>query len=665
MDQDSDDLVETIERALEEDPDGAEAGGAGSEAGHETDAADESEPGDVPRRSTYKKKRSPIWQHYESVEEGTKHKCRACDRTFRSATSTSSLRYHIEKQHPHLLAMEQRRGQKRRAGDAPFDQARFEDLLAQAVARNGLSLRLVDDESFLRVLDYLRPGCRPPNRRRMSQKSLPALRKRLEQIIRERISTVKYYSLSLDGWTSQANRQYQTVVFYGITKEWSLEVFEMDLVPVTAEAETGAYIAEEVQEVLQRWGLQKECLVAATTDSGANVKNAVRAHLGVDWIFCLGHALNLAVRDGLEVPEVKHLLEKAKAIASFFRASPKATRLLEEQQRRQESPSMKKLKIDNRTRWNSALKMLKRLVASRPAVSASLALSNNARRRVPDDLTGPEWALLGHLIQALQPLKAATKFLSQQRTPTLAFALPIMYRLLDHHLRQSDRAPGAVPSIPDTVRLAIHAGLTKRWAEFMGHRMPECVLLAVYLDPRFKDFSFVKDANVRQRLVQRAFDAAARLLGEPAAIASQASQDMEVEHGEADAPDAHSRLADLFGEEMLGGPPVPAAASPIAAELQAYHRKSPCALLEAAPGAARHIADPLAWWKARQAKYPRVAKLARRFLCLAATSVPAERAFSKAGWIVSKRRCALSNDSVSTLSFITTNAKYLPDQQME
>jgi hypothetical protein len=187
MDQDSDDLVETIERALADDPEGAEAGEAGSsKAGHETDV--ESEPGDAARRSANKKKRSPIWQHYESVEEGKKHKCRACDRLFQSSTSTFGLRYHIEKEHPHLLAMQQRRGQKRRAGDVPFDQARFEDLLAQAVARNGLSLCLVDDESFLRVLDYLRPGCRPPNRRRMSDKSLPALRKRLEQTIRERRS---------------------------------------------------------------------------------------------------------------------------------------------------------------------------------------------------------------------------------------------------------------------------------------------------------------------------------------------------------------------------------------------------------------------------------------------------------------------------------------------
>jgi hypothetical protein len=362
------------------------------------------------------------------------------------------------------------------------------------------------------------------------------------------------------------------VVFYGITKERNLEVFEMDLVAVTAEAETGQYIAEEVREVLQRWGLQKECLVAATTDSGANVKNAVCEHLAVDGIFCLGHALNLAVRDGLDVPQVKEVLEKAKAIASFFRASPKATRLLEEQQRRQESPNMKKLKIDNRTRWNSALKMLKRLVASRPAVSASLALSYNARRRVPEDLTGPEWALLvtpdpgaaaaqGHDQIPFAAAHSDPRLCSSDHVPPPRLSPPMLRSGSRRSILYSGyRAPGN-PRGSDQALGRVHGSPHARVR----------VLLAVYLDPRFKHFSFVKDANVRQRLVQRAFDAAARLLGEPGAIASQASQDMEVEHGDADAPDAHSRLADLFGEEMIGGPPVPAAASPIAAELQAYH----------------------------------------------------------------------------------------------
>jgi hypothetical protein len=52
----------------------------------------------------------------------------------------------------------------------------------------------------------------------------------------------------------------------------------------------------------------------------------------------------------------------------------------------------------------------------------------------------------------------ATKFLSQQRNPTLAFALPIVARLLNHHLES-------------------------RWSEFIDERMPEAVLLAVCLDP--------------------------------------------------------------------------------------------------------------------------------------------------------------------------------------
>jgi hypothetical protein len=220
----------------------------------------------------------------------------------------------------------------------------------------------------------------------------------MEKEIRERIATVRYYSVSLDGWTSTAGRQYLTVTFHGISKEWRLEAFEMDLLVAVTESETGEYIAREVRDILTHWGLEERCLLAATTDSGANAKNAVVSRLKVPWIFCLGHALNLAVRAGLALPEVRPLIDKAKTIAQFFRSSPKASRLLEEQQRRQEGLSVKKLKIDNRMRWNSAHKMLKRLLASRPAISASLALSSGTRRAVPNDLSAQEWSLIdmGH-----------------------------------------------------------------------------------------------------------------------------------------------------------------------------------------------------------------------------------------------------------------------------
>ena len=44
--------------------------------------------------------------------------------------------------------------------------------------------------------------------------------------------------------------------------------------------------------------------------------------------------------------------------------------------------------------------------------------------------------------------------------------------------------------------------------------------------------------------------------------------------------------------------------------------------------------DPLLWWKTHETTFPHLAKLARRYLCVPATSVPSERMFSKGGIIV-------------------------------
>ena len=51
--------------------------------------------------------------------------------------------------------------------------------------------------------------------------------------------------------------------------------------------------------------------------------------------------------------------------------------------------------------------------------------------------------------------------------------------------------------------------------------------------------------------------------------------------------------------------------------------------------------DPLIWWRVEHQRYPHLAKLAQKYLCLCAISVPSERIFSIAGQIVSDRRSAL------------------------
>ena len=59
--------------------------------------------------------------------------------------------------------------------------------------------------------------------------------------------------------------------------------------------------------------------------------------------------------------------------------------------------------------------------------------------------------------------------------------------------------------------------------------------------------------------------------------------------------------------------------------------------------------DPLGWWRMR------MVRLARKCLCVPATSAQAEWAFSRMGWLLNKRRLSLSGESVLMQMFLKDN----------
>ena len=64
---------------------------------------------------------------------------------------------------------------------------------------------------------------------------------------------------------------------------------------------------------------------------------------------------------------------------------------------------------------------------------------------------------------------------------------------------------------------------------------------------------------------------------------------------------------------------------------------------------------PLHWWSTHQHLYPNVGKLARKYLCVVATSVPSEQLFSTAGNVISVKRAALLPENVEKLIFLHDN----------
>lgn len=65
--------------------------------------------------------------------------------------------------------------------------------------------------------------------------------------------------------------------------------------------------------------------------------------------------------------------------------------------------------------------------------------------------------------------------------------------------------------------------------------------------------------------------------------------------------------------------------------------------------------NPLDWWMLQAPSYPVLAKLAKKYFCICASSSPSERLFSASGNILSKKRNLLKPEKLNILVFLAKN----------
>ncbi len=58
------------------------------------------------------------------------------------------------------------------------------------------------------------------------------------------------------------------------------------------------------------------------------------------------------------------------------------------------------------------------------------------------------------------------------------------------------------------------------------------------------------------------------------------------------------------------------------------------------------------WWKEHESVFPHIAQIARRVLCIPATSAPSERIFSVAGLTIANARARLNGDIAAAQIFL-------------
>lgn len=167
-------------------------------------------------------------------------------------------------------------------------------------------------------------------------------------------------------------------------------------------------------------------------------------------------------------------------------------------------------------------------------------------------------------------------------------------------------------------------------------------MIATMLDPRHKHLSFLSPA---QRVIANAkvvHLATAVGTGEEEAVPLNVDEDKS-DHPNTAATGSKSHVSAMA--LLLGDGYATHHDTDINAEFQNFLRETPPPL----------ECTPTDWWRDHGVRFPRLAKLAKRYLSIPATSVPSERVFSAAGLTVTRIRSRLTPEHVNMLIFLNKN----------
>ncbi|XP_073335813.1 E3 SUMO-protein ligase ZBED1-like [Pagrus major] len=481
------------------------------------------------------------------------------------------------------------------------------------IAKDMRPYSVVENTGFRYMVHSLEPRYVIPSQSFFTLKSIPNLYKETKLSVQESLNSAHRVAITWDAWTSKATVSYMTVTAHYVSSKWKLMSYVLQTRAMD-DSHTGANMCEFLKAMADEWGIEKHDLVLVT-DNASNMSLA--AELGnFLHVQCYAHTLNIACQRALKLPTVARLLGRVRRITAFFHRSTTASHVLEQKQALLELPKHK-LKTDAPTRWNSGFDMVERFLEQQPAVCAVL-LSPQVRKGAHDICTLSEADVSGaeHLVTALKPMKLATTTMSEESIPTLSVIAPLHAQLLANFTTASEDDP----MTREVVRQEAHM------PEEEGDNMAETH------DESEDDV--VEEFRVQGPELEEAGSSTPLTPSTPSTLRP-------------------SSLTALLGQTFSAVTTVKPKSVQIRVEeeVRRYLEAPSLPLTD----------NPLEWWRSNNLMYPRLAKLAKRYLCIPGTSTAAERVFSTAGDIVSAQRSMLTPQHVDQLVFLHKNL-VVPEQ---
>ena len=457
---------------------------------------------------------SDVWNFFSEVDKETS-KCDLCLKTIkRKGGSTSAMRNHLlhvhkktdltEKKTSRQTSLQEYNKSKRELSPEVYN--KINRALALACALDLRPISMTMGRGFRYFCSLLNPAYKVPCSATVTKNLLLIYEEHKKDLI-ELVAGCPV-SFTTDLWTAIGARGYITITGHFITKDWKVKAIVFATRPMD-ESHTADNIAKALEAMKNEFGITK--LVGLTTDNAANMKLAGSIMNVIQWM-CFSHGLQLAVEQGLKLPQIKKATGGARNLVSRFHRSSLATAKLKEKQilaatdeaaAGEVGPSVKpKCLIQSvPTRWNSEYFMAQRLLELRIPVFSVLMdpVITKQKNRKEVDLSDRSWTVLEDIVPVLGDFAKATEALTKEDTPTLSQAPVLLHNLV---MVSCEPCVGD-SSVAKNLKKEIKKNLLTRFdlgVDGIPNNIQSPAMVACFLDPRYKSMTWGPSENQKEDL---------------------------------------------------------------------------------------------------------------------------------------------------------------------
>jgi len=625
-----------------------------------------------PMKKKRKEKRigSGVWNFMTKINP-TQIQCRVCSTVFRYHGSTSSLWSHVKAKHPMELE-DVLQGRKSPYTDPAVSQeSTYEEpistptssfiqikkeiqtnkpenskavvgkqagasfkyetskkkLLDKAITDMILldlqPLGIVEQPGFKRLLQTLEPRYHIPTPDTLSSTILPPLYRGEKNRLKNELRKVASVTVTTELWATPVTEGFLTISVHYLDSNWKKCCAVLETCKITENHSTES-IAEELNRIFTEWAILGK-ITCVVIDNSANVDAAVQI-LRLPHLPCFAYTMDWIVQESLKnVPEIIQVKKKVRDIASVFHHNEvDRAKLLDLQKEHGMEPV--KLKMDVETRWLSTYYMLERFIQLKDFIPPVLYAMNKTEL----NLTDAEMELVKHCVKTLEPFEVAVKEMTSDKYMPLSKVIP-MTRAISQFITRTTESLGG-----DSTGLSTELELQMR-QHFSAIEQNFLYGASTIVDPRFKKLPFSSpeavvsvENQLSEEIVMTCGDSPspAEPVGKQVFIQQKSkslwsSFDQQVE----------SSISSMSGEQECKQ------------EMSRYYEET---LLQ-------RYEDPFTWWSKMGKFLTKVSPMAKKYLAIPATAIPADRLFLKDRDVVSQRRANLKDSVVNTVLFLNKN----------